>query len=1027
MRPLMLLLAVIAAPAFAQEPTLLFHADFDEALDATLAAGDGTATLLRRAENADEVIEQIDYTDGVSGRAVIADERYVSYPGGANINAEAGTVEVWVKPIDWAGDDDLFHVFFTTSKEPGWLILYKYLRTGSDTGISRAMAFYVQGDPGDEGLLKTAVPSTHVQWQPGVWHHVAGTWEKGRAALYLDGAMVAERIGGAAPIGEFSQIMFGQPWGDPGPRTMALDEARVWDAPLSGEAIRASFAAGLSRLAEHSPDQMPRADAIVQALGFPVEDRIAIYVSAAGAAAAPGALSAQLSVVPQGGETPVHQQDLPAFNTARELFAYIPTAEIEPGLYDLNVTIGAPGIEPLHATTQHEVPARPEWWGNDLGKSDAILPPYEPIRTDGLVLSPWGRDYDFTDALILRGLIAHPDPNAQISELASRFHQTRDLLAGPVAVAGSVDGREVRVMGGDTRAASIADEQVLLSSRAEEAGISFETATTFDYDGLAQVSLTIIAPVGAQLRDMRLEIPLHTDQVTLMNFNSVDGNKMTSMAGAVPEGEGVVWENSWLPLIWLGDEYRGLCWFNDRYDGWSGDIMQRGRIQLVREGDVTTLRLNFAPELTADGEAITLNFCLAGTPTRTMPAGWRGLVRDGVVQKPEPRDRIDRALEVPVDFRVWWSSGPGMVEHYAYPSPIHPEEAYREVWNHAEGVSDIQHHYPNNVTAGKPMSRAFYGDWANQCTADLLDRLTLVPPDGGRVDWNTNIADWWCWEINRMMEWGLDGMYIDDPYIYPSFNDRTGGAVREEDGTVRPSYGMLGLREYFRRIRTLAFEHSEQPWIDIHMSGQLMLPFYLYCDSFLNGEHLNMLLSKEAPDYLAVLPVAELKAQYMGYQWGLAPFLLPELPEGFRQSVPHTREIIAYFLPHDVYFWRAWSDPPTLNAALKPLQVDFGIGAADNRFLPYWEAGDVIGGQSDALVCSAHIKPGRVMLVIGNWSDEAAQFDLALDLQALGLDGVANLQATDPVDSAQMRLEGGRLTGEIARRDYRLVLLAGGE
>ncbi|MFW5869106.1 MAG: glycoside hydrolase domain-containing protein, partial [Armatimonadota bacterium] len=632
-------LAVLAAPAFAQDaPKLLFHADFDGDLTAQVAAGEAEPQLLRRAEGDDEVLEEIERAQGVFGEAVVTAEEYVRYPGGANLNPDAGTVEVWVKPIDWTGDDELFHVFFNTNNQnPGWLILYKYFQTEADTGISRKMSFYVGADPGEERLHGVMVPGVRIDWQPGTWHHIAGVWERRRAALYIDGAMVAERTGGAVPTADFTQLNFGQPWGSPGPKTTAIDEARIYDAPLSAEAIRASFARGLARLAEHSPDQMPRSSAVVKSLGFPAQERVAVYVSAAGAAGDADQMTGRLSVVPRGETEAAHVQTLPPFDASRELFAWLDTGEIEPGNYELRVTITAPDMEPLMATTECTIPARPDWWENDLGMTDEILPPYEPIETAGLVISPWGRDYVFSDALILRRLTAHPDPNAQISELAERFHQTTNLLAAPIAVAGTINGEPVRVETGQPRIVDSADNTVRLTSTAREAGIDFSTQMLLEYDGIMQVSLTIDPDGARDLRDMRIEIPMPNDLVTLMNYNSVDGFKLNCYAGEAPSGDGVVWEDSWLPLIWLGDEYRGLCWFNDRYDGWSGDVMEQGRVQLVREGDVATLRLNFATVLDGRDEPITLNFCLAGTPTRPMPEGWRGLVRDGVMTRPETR------------------------------------------------------------------------------------------------------------------------------------------------------------------------------------------------------------------------------------------------------------------------------------------------------------------------------------------------------------------------------------------------------
>ena len=109
---------------------------------------------------------------------------------------------------------------------------------------------------------------------------------------------------------------------------------------------------------------------------------------------------------------------------------------------------------------------------------------------------------------------------------------------------------------------------------------------------------------------------------------------------------------------------------------------------------------------------------------------------------------------------------------------------------------------------------------------------------------------------------------------------------------------------------------------------------------------------------------------------------------------------------------------------LKVLQHDFRIGDPDNAFLPYWEATDVIAGQSDDLVASAHIRPGKAMLVIANWSTEPVDVDLTLDLAALGLQNLPGLTATEVVDGVQFGLEDGHLRGALGPRDYRLVLLS---
>ena len=50
---------------------------------------------------------------------------HVNYPTTNVLNRTAGTVEMWVCPLDWVGNDGKFHVFFQAKGE-GALYLYKF-------------------------------------------------------------------------------------------------------------------------------------------------------------------------------------------------------------------------------------------------------------------------------------------------------------------------------------------------------------------------------------------------------------------------------------------------------------------------------------------------------------------------------------------------------------------------------------------------------------------------------------------------------------------------------------------------------------------------------------------------------------------------------------------------------------------------------------------------------------------------------------------------------------------------------------
>ncbi|OIO95322.1 MAG: hypothetical protein AUJ92_08180 [Armatimonadetes bacterium CG2_30_59_28] len=313
----------------------------------------------------------------------------------------------------------------------------------------------------------------------------------------------------------------------------------------------------------------------------------------------------------------------------------------------------------------------------------------------------------------------------------------------------------------------------------------------------------------------------------------------------------------------------------------------------------------------------------------------------------------------------------------------------------------------------------FYSDWCVKSTDDLVSQLNLGEiPQSTRVDWNSSVRDWWLTQIDKWADLGVDGIYCDDPYTNPSYNERTGTAFVAADGKVRPNYGLYGLREYFRRMRTVLNQKSNYPHMLLHMSNQLTLPFQIYFDSIANGEHLNQRLKQH---YIGKLSVEEIRAQYMGYQWGNIPIILPELDGEFRNP-ECTEEMLSLMLPHDVLIWVAWCHTQTARDYNAVLQDEFQTWADDCTFLPYWEAKDIIKGQDDTLISSAYVRDNSTLLIIANWSDKQRQAELTLDWdkmtggKPMRFDKVALGKGT-------AQLEKDRLRVAVPARSLRLVVL----
>jgi hypothetical protein len=143
---------------FAQclSPPLVFHASFDGTTDAVTARGKGKPL---------KVEGPVVFRPGRFGQALLCGEggATISYASEGVLRATAGTVEMWVCPVDWTGDEDEFHVFLE-APGAGWLAFYRYYQEGIVT---------LAGLGG--GTYRAAVgPRFH--WKPGQWHHLAGTW-----------------------------------------------------------------------------------------------------------------------------------------------------------------------------------------------------------------------------------------------------------------------------------------------------------------------------------------------------------------------------------------------------------------------------------------------------------------------------------------------------------------------------------------------------------------------------------------------------------------------------------------------------------------------------------------------------------------------------------------------------------------------------------------------------------------------------------------------------------------------------------
>jgi len=244
----------------------------------------------------------------------------------------------------------------------------------------------------------------------------------------------------------------------------------------------------------------------------------------------------------------------------------------------------------------------PSWWGSTEGISEAVLAPWTPVRRQGSEVRVWGRSYR---------LGALPLP-AEI-ETANE-----SILAGPITLEAVVDGkRQSWRPDGALHVDSARPNRLVVTARAVSGLLQCVGHVTTEYDGLLRSDL-VIQPEGArQIDHLSLDVPIRPQfALYLYTFPGQWGSSRN--ARALPEGD---WASPFKPMVWIGDNDRGLEWFAESDEGFRLADANRA-LEIIRSADAITLRVNLvtAP---LPAENLEFSFGFQATPVKPLtPDVW---------------------------------------------------------------------------------------------------------------------------------------------------------------------------------------------------------------------------------------------------------------------------------------------------------------------------------------------------------------------------------------------------------------------
>lgn len=997
----LLALTLFAAPLAAQPegvtPSgLTFHASFEDGLDADFAAGGGAAT----PEGAPEIVE------GHSGRGLavgdLGGSAGVWYPAPGNFSLERGSISMWVQPVNWRGDERGNRLFLNARPDPaGLLCFYKY--TNTTWGLTLLV------DPDGTQRSKTYAYQQINDWEPGQWHHIAATWCRYEGvALYIDGEQVVYKAGSGLAEGPVQERMrFGGSWDSDGNRTV-IDEIMIFDRMLAPYEIAA--------IAAEAPVEPPAITELDDIPGVMLThaylDRVVLARVYADAPGERIAQSARLSLTPVNGDRPVRSVSHELKRDGVNQFT-LDLNGLDHGDYVARVSLIADDavVAAEALDVRHEVDST--WTqARALGRADRVLKPFEALRLNGSEITVAERRYTLGEGGMLAGALAGAE----------------QLLAGPVRLIATTADGEMQTRTSGLTMDALSDTTAIGTGTLIAGGLSATTEVTARYDGTLWTELGIVTDRDLRLTGLRVEVPLRPEVAKYLCWWAprwIDARRWGY--GALPEGEGTVWSREFMPSLWIGDEERGIGWYAESDEGW--DLAEEGMLTIERRPEATVLSMNVIREPRALTGPLRIAFGLQATPVRALADDWRSY-------QWVPSADISRFFlglrDRPWEGREIGDDRPrGKVcylythhKHFTNTLPRDPEE-FREMIARAKDYGLFT--TPYTEARLMPEDR---GDFI------LHDEEMPILPWVRTTSYGAHSAvgccmrgpfsDWLVWYCTHMIdEYGTNGVYFDELQPLPCMNEAHGCGYVGADGERHPTYPMRDYLETMRRIRTV-FEETGEPYrITYHISAGRTAPMPTFADDLLMAEERNPVVGRN-PDYTENTTPEEWLASFAPEAWGIPPVVLPQFKmnaEWMRDpALAHT--LMAAVVPHDLLVWPVFADTETI-MGLRTRLMEFGIGEPDTRFIGYWEADAPVRCDDERVKCSAYVRPGKVLLCIGNWSDEAiAGLPVRLDLEALGLP--VRIEARNAMTGESVAVEEGIAHPDLEPKRLTLVEINGG-
>jgi len=637
------------------------------------------------------------------------------------------------------------------------------------------------------------------------------------------------------------------------------------------------------------------------------------------------------------------------------------------------------------------IPEKPEWWGNTLGLSEQVPPPWTPVRVEGSSVLVWGREYKFP---------AGPFPG-QIITLGQPF------LASPVTLEVVTEEGPAEWDGGEVEVVSRTDTKAKLRAVGEGPRLKLTGEVEVEFDGLIRIDFTLFPRGAVELKRLSLRVPVRDENALYMKGLGASGWYAAALYEGAEGGpfdiqkrwffstDGWVWPDRFMNYVWVGGDEAGLSVSVDS----DKNFYTHRYVEVVRKAGAREVVYTFVDAPYRLEEPLAYTVALHATPVKPLPQ--------------DPR-RWHYGYQCGEEIKIYLDLGAacsyGLTKGPAWPewTPTGRDHLRKLREN---GLRAFPDYYTNLSTVEMPEFQLFGKEWETlPSTRWAWRNYTAVG-----VCARGSYADFLIWGLNKLMDEGIGGIYFDSGGTVPCVNVLHGCGYVGREGAVKPTLSLFEARETYKRIYTLFKSRDPDSFIFHHAVP--ISPLASFVDGATESEEWspgNATIDDLKPDLVRF-------GFAMYHQYGIPYSFYPSLavygaPE---QQIPF-KDLLPVTLIHNVYPI-AWGGTIL---DLKPVWKIMDEWRTSSRWIPYWRNTHLVRSFHKDVKVSMYLKEAekKILLLVANVGKEPLAGELRLHLAPLGW-SEENLRVTRLDEAAEAGLQGSALSVSLPGRSVQFYCL----